>query len=297
MGMTEAPRGALGHWVKIKDGRIENYQCVVPTTWNGSPRDAAGNIGAFEASLMDTKMERPGRAGRNPAHAAQLRSLPGLFDPCDVARRVGTDPRQSPLREETDEETCTFHCTGGPGRRRRWPIPGMATPSASCTGCSIRSSGRITCWRCWRWGCGRALCCRSRFWAGAATFLAAMAAGAGLSWAGVGAPGGGDADRRLGRGVRPAGAGRASRGQARRLTSASLAAIALFAACHGHAHATEATGAVALPIWAGFLISTAALHLAGIGIARTVAQLGGSGWCSAALGGGDCRGRAFLLVG
>ncbi len=37
VGMTEAPRGALGHWVKIKDGRIENYQCVVPTTWNGSP--------------------------------------------------------------------------------------------------------------------------------------------------------------------------------------------------------------------------------------------------------------------
>ncbi|MGB1025163.1 MAG: nickel-dependent hydrogenase large subunit, partial [Rhodospirillaceae bacterium] len=46
VGMTEAPRGALGHWVKIKDGRIENYQCVVPTTWNGSPRDTAGNIGA-----------------------------------------------------------------------------------------------------------------------------------------------------------------------------------------------------------------------------------------------------------
>ena len=39
VGMTEAPRGALGHWVKIKDGMIDNYQCVVPTTWNGSPRD------------------------------------------------------------------------------------------------------------------------------------------------------------------------------------------------------------------------------------------------------------------
>ena len=38
-----APRGMLGHWIRIKDGRIENYQCVVPTTWNGSPRDAQGN--------------------------------------------------------------------------------------------------------------------------------------------------------------------------------------------------------------------------------------------------------------
>ncbi|MBQ5497028.1 MAG: nickel-dependent hydrogenase large subunit, partial [Acetobacter sp.] len=47
VGLVEAPRGALGHWVKIRDGRIENYQCVVPTTWNGSPRDPKGSIGAF----------------------------------------------------------------------------------------------------------------------------------------------------------------------------------------------------------------------------------------------------------
>ncbi|WP_298495103.1 nickel-dependent hydrogenase large subunit [uncultured Maritimibacter sp.] len=75
VGMTEAPRGALGHWIKVKDGRIENYQCVVPTTWNGSPRDTAGNIGAFEASLMDTKMERP----EEPVEI--LRTLHS-FDPC-----------------------------------------------------------------------------------------------------------------------------------------------------------------------------------------------------------------------
>ena len=75
VGMTEAPRGALGHWVRIKDGRIENYQCVVPTTWNGSPRDTAGNIGAFEASLMNTPMERP----EEPVEI--LRTLHS-FDPC-----------------------------------------------------------------------------------------------------------------------------------------------------------------------------------------------------------------------
>ena len=75
VGFTEAPRGALAHWVKIRDGKIENYQCVVPTTWNGSPRDAAGNIGAFEASLMNTKVEVP----HEPVEI--LRSIHS-FDPC-----------------------------------------------------------------------------------------------------------------------------------------------------------------------------------------------------------------------
>lgn len=75
VGFTEAPRGALGHWIRIKNGRIENYQCVVPTTWNGSPRDHAGNIGAFEASLMDTKVERP----EEPVEI--LRTIHS-FDPC-----------------------------------------------------------------------------------------------------------------------------------------------------------------------------------------------------------------------
>ncbi len=56
VGFTEAPRGALGHWIVIKDEKIENYQAVVPTTWNGSPRDTQGQIGAYEASLMDTPL-------------------------------------------------------------------------------------------------------------------------------------------------------------------------------------------------------------------------------------------------
>ncbi len=75
VGFTEAPRGALAHWIRIKDMKIENYQCVVPTTWNGSPRDNEGNIGAFEASLMNTKMERP----EEPVEI--LRTLHS-FDPC-----------------------------------------------------------------------------------------------------------------------------------------------------------------------------------------------------------------------
>ncbi|MDD2761917.1 MAG: nickel-dependent hydrogenase large subunit, partial [Methylomonas sp.] len=75
VGFTEAPRGALGHWLKIEDTKIANYQCVVPTTWNGSPRDEQGNIGAFEAALMNTKVERP----EEPVEI--LRTLHS-FDPC-----------------------------------------------------------------------------------------------------------------------------------------------------------------------------------------------------------------------
>jgi len=74
-GFTEAPRGALAHWLKIKDTKIDNYQCVVPTTWNGFPRDNQGNIGAFEAALMNTKVER----AEEPMEI--LRTLHS-FDPC-----------------------------------------------------------------------------------------------------------------------------------------------------------------------------------------------------------------------
>ena len=75
VGFTEAPRGALGHWIKIKDTKIDNYQCVVPTTWNGSPRDAKGQIGAFEASLMNTPLAKADQ----PLEI--LRTLHS-FDPC-----------------------------------------------------------------------------------------------------------------------------------------------------------------------------------------------------------------------
>ncbi len=75
VGTAAAPRGALGHWIVINDGKIENYQAVVPTTWNGSPRDPEGNIGAFEASLLGTPVER----AEEPVEI--LRTLHS-FDPC-----------------------------------------------------------------------------------------------------------------------------------------------------------------------------------------------------------------------
>jgi len=75
VGPVEAPRGSLGHWVHVKDTRIENYQAVVPTTWNASPRDPAGNIGAYEAALLGTPMA----SAEQPLEI--LRTLHS-FDPC-----------------------------------------------------------------------------------------------------------------------------------------------------------------------------------------------------------------------
>ena len=58
-GFMEAPRGALGHWIVIDNGKIDNYQMVVPTTWNASPRDGAGRAGAYEESLVGTRLAKP----------------------------------------------------------------------------------------------------------------------------------------------------------------------------------------------------------------------------------------------
>jgi len=58
VGLSEAPRGALAHWIKIKDKKIENYQLVVPSTWNASPRDVNGKRSAYEEALIGTPVAK-----------------------------------------------------------------------------------------------------------------------------------------------------------------------------------------------------------------------------------------------
>jgi hydrogenase large subunit len=58
VGLSEAPRGALSHWIVIKDQKIDNYQLVVPSTWNASPRDAKGQMSAYESSLVGTPVAK-----------------------------------------------------------------------------------------------------------------------------------------------------------------------------------------------------------------------------------------------
>ncbi|KPK66270.1 MAG: hypothetical protein AMK73_00465 [Planctomycetes bacterium SM23_32] len=87
-GMTGAPRGALGHWVTIRDHKVANYQAVVPTTWNGSPRDAAGVPGPMEQALE-------GDVIRDPDNPFEVVRTIRSFDPClacsvHIARPKGT---------------------------------------------------------------------------------------------------------------------------------------------------------------------------------------------------------------
>jgi hydrogenase large subunit len=75
IGMTEAARGALGHWVKISQGRIKRSEAVVPTTWNASPRDRRGNLGPMEKALVGLPVTNPD----NPMHVIRVIHS---FDPC-----------------------------------------------------------------------------------------------------------------------------------------------------------------------------------------------------------------------
>jgi hydrogenase large subunit len=78
VGLSEAARGSLGHWVQVRRGRIANYQIVAPTTWNFSPRDAAGTPGALEQALVGA----PVRDGETTPVAVQ--HIVRSFDPCMV---------------------------------------------------------------------------------------------------------------------------------------------------------------------------------------------------------------------
>ena len=84
-GFYEAPRGALGHWINIKDKKIANYQCVVPSTWNGSPRDAKGQRGPYEASLIGTPVA-------DPARPVEILRTVHSFDPCMACAVHVVDP-------------------------------------------------------------------------------------------------------------------------------------------------------------------------------------------------------------
>lgn len=75
-GVMEAPRGALGHWIVINNGKIANYQAVVPSTWNAGPRDGAGVAGAYEAALEDNHQLE------DPKQPIEILRTVHSFDPC-----------------------------------------------------------------------------------------------------------------------------------------------------------------------------------------------------------------------
>jgi hydrogenase large subunit len=91
VGLVEASRGALGHWMSVKNGVIERYQIITPTAWNASPRDDAGCRGPMEEALVGTPVE-------DPANPVELGHVVRSFDPCLV---------------------CTVHSIDRKGRRGR----------------------------------------------------------------------------------------------------------------------------------------------------------------------------------
>ena len=77
-GLVEAARGALGHWISVRNGQIENYQIVAPTTWNFSPRDANGTPGPVEAALEGAPV------GEDEDTPLSVQHIVRSFDPCMV---------------------------------------------------------------------------------------------------------------------------------------------------------------------------------------------------------------------
>jgi hydrogenase large subunit len=96
VGLTEAPRGALAHWIKIKNGAIDNYQLVVPTTWNGSPRDAKGQRSSFEQALIGTPVA-------NLEQPVEILRTIHSFDPCLACAVHLYDPQGRHLHQVSFE--------------------------------------------------------------------------------------------------------------------------------------------------------------------------------------------------
>jgi hydrogenase large subunit len=94
VGFHEAPRGSLSHWMVIKNRKIDNYQAVVPTTWNASPRDEKGVAGPYEASLVGNPVVQPDK----PLEV--LRTVHS-FDPCIACAVHTIDPSGSELTRVT----------------------------------------------------------------------------------------------------------------------------------------------------------------------------------------------------
>jgi hydrogenase large subunit len=86
VGLMEAPRGGLSHWIVIDDAKITNYQAVVPSTWNAGPRDMQGQPGAYEAALQDNHVMQ------DPKQPIEILRTIHSFDPCIACAVHVTDP-------------------------------------------------------------------------------------------------------------------------------------------------------------------------------------------------------------
>jgi hydrogenase large subunit len=91
VGLMEAPRGGLSHWIVVDDGKISNYQAVVPSTWNAGPRDAQGQPGPYEAALQNNHVLV------DPKQPLEILRTVHSFDPCIACAVHVTDPNGEEL--------------------------------------------------------------------------------------------------------------------------------------------------------------------------------------------------------
>ena len=90
--MTEVPRGALGHWIRIENNVIANYQAIVPSTWNASPRDDKGKRGPYEESLIGIKLA-------DIDQPLEIIRTIHSFDPCLACAVHIIDPRSNKIKK------------------------------------------------------------------------------------------------------------------------------------------------------------------------------------------------------
>jgi hydrogenase large subunit len=123
-GFTEAPRGALCHWIHINNQKIANYQIVVPSTWNASPKDGKGQHGAYESALLGTPMADPKRPLEilRTIHSFDPSTTFGAptFGNCPCASLTGSPPPASP---RCSSPACTSV--------RRFSPPAVSRPTTS----------------------------------------------------------------------------------------------------------------------------------------------------------------------
>ncbi|MHC0447689.1 nickel-dependent hydrogenase large subunit [Flavobacterium sp. 3-218] len=101
VGLVEAPRGALSHWIVIKNGKVANYQQVVPSTWNASPRDPKGQRSPYESSLLNTPVA-------NPDLPLEIIRTIHSFDPCIACAVHLYDENGNIIKEVNDISICTI---------------------------------------------------------------------------------------------------------------------------------------------------------------------------------------------
>ena len=151
-GAINAARGSLEHWVRIRDGKIANYQIITPTAWNGSPRDSTGRRGHWEESFVGLEIEDLDNPVELFHVGALARRVPRLHGPRrERARRVADGSRSHDRRAGAVHVVCLgnpWHGDDGFGQHVFRRLPPARRSARRRSSCSTRGSPASTSCRC-----------------------------------------------------------------------------------------------------------------------------------------------------